>query len=92
MSDMSLNAAEIEEEPKRRTSSAYITLNRLPEQSSFKLFFRDFPYSLFQQRRKPPGEKTHKIEWQKQIEHDFEERFWDIDNKVIAYIQTFHVQ
>ena len=63
MSKMSLNASEQKEEERRRTSSAYITLNRLPEQSAFKLFFKDFPYSLFEQRRKPPGEKTHKVHW-----------------------------
>jgi hypothetical protein len=48
----------------RRAKGAYITMYYDDETSfclKFKLFMKDFPYSLFSVRRKRPGEKEHPL-------------------------------
>ena len=75
-----------------RASEQYVSLNRSSKKRNCcSQFIRDFPYSLFKQRRKDPTTKQHVLAGQKQLEHDFEERFWDFDNKWIGVVQYFHV-
>ena len=76
-----------EEAKEQQPDSDYITIHPVAGMTTWRAFFRDFPYSLLQQRRKPPGEKKHKLVGQNDINHSFEEYFWDFDNKWIANIQ-----
>ena len=75
-------------------SSDYITVRPGPNDSQCRLFFREFPYSLLSIRRKEKdslGNVKSDLKYVRELDQDFEAKYWDVDNRVIACVQRFYV-